>query len=186
MSSYPHLFIDLFVSNEYFMVFAKYSMFLMFPWYFGILPMVLIGGLWRKFIIIWGWLFIFLSVFVLQLGFLGEIEIIFWLAIFWSGFGIKKQYQLDVLYDDKCNLCDKTIKFITFIDIFGLVKLRPVSKNNDFLNVIGLDYKLALTDLYGYQTTNRKLYSGYNFYLHLSKTLIFLFLYIQFYFYVNI
>jgi len=174
MSRWGPEFTYIFGLNEFFVLGAKISIWIMMFWYPSILPFVLIGGILRSYTIIWGWLFIILSLTVLQLGYLAEIEIILWLALFWTSSGMNPKNRLEVIYDDQCNLCDRIIKIVTFLDIFGMIELKPISKNKLYLTKINLKKEDALSDLYGLRMSDGLLFSGYNFYYQLSKTLVLL------------
>lgn len=50
----------------------------------------------------------------------------FWQSKFMSGANV-----LNVAYDDRCNLCDRTVTFVKAVDVFGRVELKPLSKNQD-------------------------------------------------------
>ena len=174
MSIYSKELVTLFSAAEINVIFAKISLWMMLPWYLLILPFTIIGGWFREYIIIWGILFFILSTFILQLGWLGEIEFLLWAAIFWANKGIINPQSLEVAFDDKCNLCDKTIKFIRAIDIFEQVKLRPVSLNGKWLNERNIPEDKALIDLYGYDSGKNEISSGYNFYITLARKLVLL------------
>jgi len=178
MANGSELFATLFTSNESAVYVAKISLWIMMLWYPLILPFVLFGGIFRKYIIVWGWMFIGLSYFVLILGSLAEIEAILWLGLFWSKIGFHR--KILIFFDDRCNLCDKTIQFITFVDVFRVVKLRPISLNLDALAELEIDKKEALTDLYGVIENNGQVKSGYDFYIQLSKTLVLLWPFVPF------
>lgn len=153
---------------------AKGSLWMMMLWYPAVLPFVLLGGWFRLYVIVWGWLFFALSMFLLQLGYLAEIEVVLWLALFWSVSGLGRRQPLEVLYDDRCNLCDRTVQAVTLLDVFGRSNLRPLSKNKPLLDEIGLDMDQALTDLYGVDGKSRRLFCGYDLYVQLSRTLVLL------------
>lgn len=174
MSRWHDYFAALFQSSELAVALARGSLWLMMLWYPLVLPGVLSGGWLRRYVIIWGWLFFALSLFILQLGSLAEIEVILWLALFWSVLGLDPARKLAVLYDDRCNLCDRTIQAITLLDVFGRTELRPLSQNKPLLNEIGLSMNLALTDLYGVRSQDGRLFRGYEFYIQLSQTLVLL------------
>ncbi|MBG6199796.1 putative DCC family thiol-disulfide oxidoreductase YuxK [Labrenzia sp. EL_13] len=144
------------------------SMWIMFPWYAGILPFVLLGGVFRAFIIVWGILFFIFSTFLLQLGSLGEIEFVFWAALF-----LRNNRSFSVIYDDRCNLCDRTINMIKRVDLLSVVKLKPASKNLEWAKTEhGLSQDDVLKDLYGVDNRTGKLYGGYDFYLALSWRIV--------------
>lgn len=174
MSRWHDVFSALFTSSELAVALARASLWLMMLWYPVVLPFVLLGGLARRYVIVWGWLFFALSLFVLRLGYLAEIEIVLWLALFWSVAGMDRKQSLDVLYDDRCNLCDRVVQTVTLLDIFGRINLKPLSKNRALLDELGLDMSVALTDLYGLRKSDRMLFRGYDFYIQLAKSLVLL------------
>lgn len=165
-------FAALFASSELSVFLAKCSLWMMMLWYPAVLPFVLMGGWFRLYVIVWGWCFFALSLFVLQLGYLAEIEVLLWLALFWSFYGINQKNTLAVFYDDRCNLCDRTVQFITLVDIFNRIQLRPVSKNLEQLTELGVSEDEALTDLYGLRSGDQTLAKGYDFYLLLCKSIV--------------
>jgi predicted DCC family thiol-disulfide oxidoreductase YuxK len=171
MAVWHEQFSALFSSSALAVGLAKGSLWMMMLWYPAVLPFVLLGGWFRLYVIVWGWLFFAMSMFFLQLGYLAEIEVVLWLALFWSDAGLARRQPLEVLYDDRCNLCDRTVQAVTLLDVFGRVNLRPLSKNKPLLDEIGLDLEQALTDLYGVDGHSRRLFRGYDFYVQLSRTL---------------
>lgn len=167
----------LFVNFPFLNYVAKVSLWMMMIWYPFVLPFVLMGGVLRKYIIIWGYLFFILSLGFIQLGYLAEIEFLLWFALFWSFLGINTIKHLNVYYDDRCNLCDKTIQIITFLDIFGIVHLKPLSKNSkDLEKKYNLTKNEYLNDLFGVDHEGN-LYGGYNFYLKLTKKIVVLWIF---------
>lgn len=174
MATYHHAFAAIFTESSFSVMLAKVGLWGMLPWYAFIFPFVLLGGWWRKYIIIWGVLFFSLSLFVLQLGSLAEIEFILWAALFWTAKGIKHPQSYLVAYDDKCNLCDKTVKLIRFTDVFDRVKLMPVSQRIDWLSANNITVDAALADLHGLDKSTGKLYRGYGFYTQLCKVVVLL------------
>ena len=81
---------------------------------------------------------------------------------------------MSVFFDDKCNLCDKTVQLISLIDIFGRINLKPVSLNHKRLQELNISPEAALSDLYGLIEETGELRSGYDFYILLSKNLVLL------------
>lgn len=142
----------------------------MLPWYALIIPFVLFGGIWKSYIIIWAVLFFTLSLFVLQLGHLAHFEFLLLAALFWQSTFIKDVKTFDLAFDDRCNLCDRTVQFIKFSDIFSRVNLRPLSQNKEWLIVKNISLPDARADLYGVDNRQGgKVYSGYELYIALSK-----------------
>lgn len=156
-------------------VLAKVSLWAMLPWYFLVMPGLFLGKSIRTYIIIWGILFFILSLFFLQLGWLGEFEFLFWAALFISPTMLGKRGDIKIAYDDRCNLCDRTVNFLKRIDIFGRIELKPVSQNIDWLKKNNIAVEDAMTDLFGViDTKNRDIYSGYSLYETLSRKLVLL------------
>ena len=175
MSSFYSEFEQFFQLGSWAVFLGSMSLWAMMPWYVLLLPCVLIGGIWRAYAIIWGLLFFAISLFVLNLGWLAEFEFLFFAALFWQSTFISHKKSLNVAYDDRCNLCDRTINVIRFLDIFGRVELKPVSKNHDWLREMDIDPTRALSDLYGVETNadNRTTY-GYDFYITLTRNIFLL------------
>ncbi|MBA3580922.1 MAG: DUF393 domain-containing protein [Gammaproteobacteria bacterium] len=174
MSSWYAQLIVFFSSSENFTYLGKISLWSIMPWYALILPFVILGGIFRAYIVIFGILFFSLSFFVLNLGSLAEIEFVLWAAIFWSTLGLNANKSIQIFYDDRCNLCDKTVQVVTFIDVFGIVKLKPASTNQDILMSHGITRDQSLTELYGLIEDKATLTYGYDFYIQLSKSLVLL------------
>lgn len=174
MSQHHEFFEYVFSNFSYSIFLAKLSMFVMLLWYPVTLLFVLFGGIFKKFVVYWGFLFFLLSSFVLQLGSLGYIEFILWFGIFWNNFSFDWKKSIEVFYDDRCNLCDGTMKFLTFFDLFLVLDLKPISRNRNLLEKRKISYEKANEDLYCYDLRSKKIYFGYEFYLFLSKKIIIL------------
>ena len=174
MSSWFEFFGNLFAHSQLSIQIAQFSIWAMMCWYLAVLPFVLIGGIWRKYIIIWGVLFFTMSLVVLNLGSLAEIEFVFWAALFWSGIGIRNSDSLMVFYDDRCNLCDKTIQIITALDFFKQIELKPISTNTEALAKYNISEDKALNDLYGVTSSTQNNFYGYDFYVALARKLVLL------------
>ena len=177
MSTYNYFFEYLFINSDLSVFLARMSLYIMMIWYLAILPFVLIGGYFRKFIIIWGILFFILSEFFLNLSALGKFEFILWAALFWpKNFLIfySDNEKVKIFYDDKCNLCDHTVRFLNKIDIFNALSFCPASQSLAELKKINLSYEKAMEDLYGFIPSSNKLYGGYDFYLLITQKLLIL------------
>jgi predicted DCC family thiol-disulfide oxidoreductase YuxK len=175
-NSYYPLFRDLFSSYYGAILAARAAMIGMLFWYLTFGAFVLIGGVFRWFAILWALSFFIVSAFILQLGVLGYYEFIFLALLFWSRafLNVHGRSTLLVLYDDRCNLCDRTVRMLRFLDIFRVVALRPLSRNSALLAQLGVRSDAALTDLYGHDSHAQRTYSGYDFYLEISKRLLLL------------
>ena len=176
MSPFYETFRLIFESSPNAVLLSRISLYVMIAWYACIVPFVLIGGLFRAFIIWWGLLFFILSTFFLGLGSLGEIEIIMWLALFWpANWGLRGLKEIKVYYDDKCSLCDKTLQFFCIVDIFNRIETKPLSKHFTSLEKLGVSHEEALNDLYAVDVNNNKIAFGYNMYFFLSTKIFLLF-----------
>ncbi len=174
MSSPYQFFTKLFVDHKIAVDMARYSIWIMMLWYPTIIPFTLAGGILRSYTIYWGLAFLFLSSFVLNLGSLAEFEFVFWAGLFWANTGLSSQRKLSVYFDDKCNLCDRTMWLITRLDIFNRIKLCPLSTHGHQLQALGVKEEAALENLYGVQDGSGEIKFGYDFYLMLAKNLFLL------------
>ena len=152
---------------------GKLSLWSMLPWYGLLLPFVLLGGIWRTYAIAWAVLFFCLSLFVLHLGWLAEFEFLFFAALFWQRVFIAGP-GVHLAYDDRCNLCDRTVKIVKLLDIFRQVELRPISQNGDWLRRHGIEHEAAMRDLCGVDVERGRHFAGYNLYVALSRHLLLL------------
>lgn len=174
MSRFHALFEPIMVQSDLAVLLARFSLFFMILWYAMLVPWIILGGWWRKFIIIWGILFFILSGVFLQLGSLAYFEAVMWIALFWPRWGVDDTKKLLLFYDDKCNLCDRTVKFVRTIDVFDRVTLTPVSRNHDTLAQYGISVDAALEDLHGVIPPQGTVYAGYALYEALARHLLLL------------
>lgn len=149
----------------------------MFAWYVLVLPGLFMGRWFRAYAIYWGLCFFLVSTFGLSLSYLGLYELLFWFALFGAG-GITgaRSGTILVLFDDRCNLCDRTVRSLAWLDIFGRCEFLPIRRNLDFAQRHGITLEQGLTDLIGIETDSGKSehHAGYALYLLLSKRLLLL------------
>lgn len=167
MSSYFAEFEQLFVNYPVSIYVTIASMWVMLPWYVAVLPFVLLGGIPRLFVIVWGLLFFSFSLFVLNLGWLAEFEFLFWAALF-----LYRPGRVDLVYDDKCNLCDRTVNLVKRLDLVNTVRLRPISQNLDWAAGFGLTHDAVHRDLHGYDERAGRMARGYDLYVLLARSVI--------------
>ena len=140
---------DLFTGNHWAVFLARLAMWSMLPWYALLVPCVLIssikviGPIARFYAIAWGVLFFLLSFTVLQLGWLAEIELLLWAAVFWSRAGITTPQRFSAVFDDRSKLCDRTVQFVRVVDVFDRVKLVSASENLELLQSHGISCEQA-------------------------------------------
>ena len=74
MSTYGAEFEHFFELGKWAVSLGRISLWSMLPWYLFVIPFVMLGGLFRKYVLVWSILFFALSEFVLQLGSLATFE----------------------------------------------------------------------------------------------------------------
>ncbi|MCB5177776.1 thiol-disulfide oxidoreductase DCC family protein, partial [Microvirga lenta] len=155
--------------------FTRLSLYGMMVWYILVLVGIFMGRYIRAFVIYWGLAFFLISAFVLPLSFLGYYELIFWFALFATGgaLGARHTQPLAVLFDDRCNLCDRTVRTLAWLDLFQRLEFRPVRRNGELLARHGISLEQGLTDLVGIDHSGR-IYQGYDLYFTLARRLILL------------
>jgi predicted DCC family thiol-disulfide oxidoreductase YuxK len=175
MSRFAAEFEWLFQQSEWALRLGQVGLWAMLPWYVLLLPCLFLGRAARAYAIGWGLLFFTLSLCVLQLGWLAHFEFLLFAALFWERRFMQEPGSLKVAYDDRCNLCDRTVTFIKWADIFRRVELKPVSRNGEWLRENGISEAEALTDLYGVENSKGGRRShGYEFYITLSRNVFLL------------
>ena len=174
MSRYHVFFAQIFLQSDIAVLLARISIVVMLIWYGVMILGLLMGGWWRRLVIIWGILFLFLSMFFLQLGSLSYFETIMWIALFWPKWGVDSSKKCYLFYDDKCNLCDRTVQFVRNIDVFDRIQLMPVSQNAVALHHYGITTEAALEDLHGVLPDQRVVRAGYALYELLARQLLLL------------
>lgn len=179
LSRWPYEFQWLFSQSDIAVLLARYTMYITIGWYFFLVPAVLVGG-WARYIAeIWTILFLILSIFVLQLSTLPYHEVLLVFFWFWNLWLEKYQSQIqktiNVLFDDRCNLCDKTVYVLKALDLFERINFLPVSKNLNLSNKIGVAPEELYTNIYSWDTKDEKIYYGFDFYLHVSRRLVLLY-----------
>ncbi len=148
----------------------------MMAWELALIPMVLVPGILRKFAIVFGLSFFLVSMFVLQLGKLSHYQFVLWGILFWPGWWTNRENKerIYLFYDDRCNLCDRTVWFLSHIDVFNIIELAPISKNEAFADENGLSNEAVLNDLYGVHATSKEKFGGFQLYLELTRRLLLL------------
>lgn len=174
VSRYHVLFEQIFLQSNLAVLLARVPIVIMLIWYFVMILGIVMGGWWRRLVIIWGILFLILSMFFLQLASLSYFETIMWIALFWPKWGVDSSKKCYLFYDDKCNLCDRTVQFVRNIDVFDRIQLMPVSQNAVTLQHYGITTEAALEDLHGVLPDQRVVRAGYALYELLARQLLLL------------
>jgi predicted DCC family thiol-disulfide oxidoreductase YuxK len=169
MSRAPEFFTVLFAKSLFWSDLARLSMIGMVAWYAYFLPFILAGGWLRRFTIFWTIAFFLFSLFILQLQWLAYYEFVLLALWFWNGHFLRASWGLEIFYDDRCNLCDRTIRLLRSLDIFRILSFRPLSAHGDLIVRLGLSPEAVLRDLYGLDRRRGRLFSGYGFYTELAS-----------------
>lgn len=101
----------------------------MLVWQILFLPLVLLSKWTRWAAMVWAAFFFVASAHVLSIKMLGVYEYVLFGLIFWSSWMIVPKRAIKVLFDDRCNLCGKTVKTIGALDVFRRIDFRPLSQN---------------------------------------------------------
>lgn len=128
------------------------------------IPLIFLN-LGRKFIIIWGFIFFFISLVGINLSYLPHVEILFWLMIFFTIDTSDK--KISILYDDKCGLCTKGIRFFSALNFNGRYNFIPISKSKELYENRGFSETEVYTYMVGWKDTEN--YIGFNLYIEMFK-----------------
>ncbi len=118
----------------------------------------------RGFVFLWGMMFFIISELFLQLSYLPATELILWLLIFYRG---SPERKINILYDDYCNLCKKTITFLSSTDVFRIFTYTPISKSPEILAKYELSRVEVQENIHG--VFEEKVFVGYDMYYLASK-----------------
>ncbi len=170
LSTYSAFFEAVFANSNPMVMAAKISIWMMMVWYVTVFPFVLLGGWFRKYMILWGIAFFLLTSQILDLSCLAEVEFIFWAALFWpAAWGVGAAAPLLLFYDDGCNLCDRTVRFLVTVDLFNRIVPMPASRSQNELREAGITFDAAMQDLYGFDSSFSRAFSGYDLYVELCR-----------------
>jgi len=119
----------------------------------------------EKFVFIWGLIFFFISILLINLSYLPPIEIVLWFLIL-KPVSVDKK-QVTVLYDDYCNLCKKAMRFLKKINFNGRIVFLPISKSADLVKQNNLEEKEVRAYMVGF--LKEKIYKGFDLYYEIVK-----------------
>ena len=88
---------------------------------------------------------------------------------------VSKTAKLNLFFDDRCNLCHRTMRFLAFVDRFNQIQPMPVSKSLPELSAAGISVEDATKDLYSFDPKTGRLCSGYDLYFYLSRRIALLY-----------
>lgn len=163
-------------SPYFFVNFFRLSILGMIVWYLLFLPGLFAGWYVRTAIILWGLAFFLISTFILPLSYLGPYELVFWFFLYLHipAFSASPKRSLIVLFDDRCNLCDRTVKILSWLDVFGVLTFLPIRRNIETAARFNVTLEEGLTDLVGIEEATGRRFGGYALYEALATRLFFL------------
>ncbi len=155
---------------------SRLSIYLMMVWElcFGVFLFFKPG---RHYVLWIGVIFFLISGFFLQLSYLPWVEFCFFALIFWQGWGLNVdgRRSLTVFFDDRCRLCDGTMRFLSKVDLFGIIRPLGLSRSVTEIASAGLTEAQVMNDLCGRADQSPgRLYCGYDLYLELARRLVLL------------
>ena len=164
------------LSPQLFFGTTQFLTLVMIAWELLFIPLLLAGRAYRHFAILWGLSFICVSSLFLNVQWLPSYELILWGMLFWSklGLNIDRKADIEIFYDDRCNLCDRTVRSVRMVDLFSVTNFSPLSLNKDRMQSLGVSTAQALTDLVGVDAKSGKIIAGYEFYIELTKRVMLL------------
>jgi len=140
---------------------CKLGLFIQSVWELLLFPLMYVR--WgRLFVLVQGIGFFLVSIFILNLGYLPYIEICMWIFLFnYSQCLGLKEGQL--FYDDRCNLCKKTVNLLKIVDFYDRIEViglsqAPSKVQNSFSNDMQIVFQ-----------KNENLYPGFSAYYQISK-----------------
>jgi len=142
----------------------SYSAFIFQTFYqIFLIPLFFINRHTKKFVKIYGFFFFACSLIFLNLSFLPHFEIILWILIFYPN---KPKNKIHIFYDERCNLCKRTMFFFKIIDVNEKIFFVPSAKINKYYKE-----KVELTELKNqiYIQYKGRTYKGFDSYFLLSK-----------------
>jgi len=143
--------------------FMKISLVVQGFWELLLFPLFYIP-IFRPFVVFQGLAFFVISTMTLNLGYLPYGELLLWFFIF--GYFKPAKVPLTLFYDDKCGLCQRSVKVLAFFDVANKLSLKKLSEANGEAQ----DLFQSTNSIVSYD--NRDLTAGYDVYIILSKKLI--------------
>ena len=144
-----------------FILFSKFSMIGQTIFQILMIPL-LFNKYGIKFIKLWGLGFFLISLLFIQLGSLPHIELIIWFVVFY-----RKKDSVIILYDDFCNLCKNSMKFLKLLNFNNAFQFLPLSKSLSHIKDYNLEKNEVKETMHGIFQNN--LYTGYNLYIKICR-----------------
>jgi predicted DCC family thiol-disulfide oxidoreductase YuxK len=119
----------------------------------------------RRFVCLWGFSFFLISLLTINLSYLPHVELVLWALLFIPLGAASPAVQ--IVYDDRCNLCRGTMRTLSLIDISGSIAFLPASRSGEILASWGVDQHEIVRDMLG--TVRGTVYRGYPLYGAIAK-----------------
>jgi predicted DCC family thiol-disulfide oxidoreductase YuxK len=142
---------------------CKLGLFIQSFWELLLFPLMYF--VWGKFfVMVQGLAFFLVSFFILNLGYLPYFEICMWVFLFNYGqcFSLKKG---QLFYDDRCNLCKRTVNLLKIIDFYDRIEVIGLSQSPT-----RIQKKFSNDGQIVYQE-KEDLFSGFNAYYQICKNI---------------
>ncbi len=154
----------LFANPTFFEVFSRTITYIQIFYQLLMLPLMFFR--WgRLFVITWGWIFILFSLVFIELSILPHVEALLWLLILHP---VNPSRRVKILFDDRCNLCKKSMKVLRKINFNGSILFMPLSYSSDLIAEHGLSEEEVRVWMCGVDSNNR-VYKGYDLYIEIIK-----------------
>lgn len=88
---------------------------------------------------------------------------------------VSQPVKLNLFFDDRCNLCHGTMRFLAAVDWFKRIRPMPVSRSLTELANAGISLDEATNDLFGIDPVTGRSRSGYDLYVYLSRRIVLLY-----------
>ena len=118
----------------------------------------------KKFVLFWGFSFFVSCLFFVNLSYLPHIEVLSWLAFFTR---TRTRESIIMMFDDRCNLCKRSIRVLRWTNFNGVLEFLPLSKSRELLERFKLDRDEVRVWLYGIE--GNRVYKGYDLYMEVVK-----------------
>ncbi|KQW97696.1 DCC1-like thiol-disulfide oxidoreductase family protein [Flavobacterium sp. Root420] len=118
-----------------------------------------------KYVKFWGFIFFTISLFFLSLSYLPHIELILWITIFCPLQSPTRRVR--ILFDDKCNFCNKSISLLRWTNINNIYEFLPISTNSNIYERYSLSEVEIKTYMAGFY--EEQLLKGYDLYMVIVK-----------------
>ena len=119
----------------------------------------------RRFVCFWGGMFSLVSLIFINLSYLPHVELVLWLLVFYPSGSATP--TVEIVYDDRCNLCRTAMRILSFVDLSGTLRFLPASRSGEVLAVWGVRQDEISAYMVG--KVRGTIYRAYDLYLAVAK-----------------